>query len=103
MDPLSAEIVVFQHLCDPVRHGSRPALGELRAASNARNGMQLDDDDNMQVESQGAADDDNMQVENQGAAVVEMLGGEPGAAQRVAAHRVEDAGSVRMAATVRLH
>ena len=78
----------------------RPALGEL--ASNAPNGMQLDDDDNMQVESQGAADDDNMQVENQGAAVVEMLGGEPGAAQRVAAHRVEDAGSVRMAATVRL-
>ena len=50
MDPLSAEIVVFQHPCDPVRHGSRPALGELRAASNARNGMQLDDDDNMQVE-----------------------------------------------------
>ena len=48
-------------------------------------------------------DDDNMQVENQGAAVVEMLGGEAGAAQRVAAHRVEDAGSVRMAATVRLH
>ena len=90
MDPLSAEIVVFQHPCDPVRHGSRPALGELRAASNARNGMQLDDDD-------------NMQVENQGAAVVEMLRGEPGAAQRVAAHRVEDAGSVRMAATVRLH
>ena len=65
MDPLSAEIVVFQHPCDPVRHGSRPALGELRAASNARNGMQLDDDDNMQVDSQGAA-------------VVEMLGGEPG-------------------------
>ena len=66
--------------------------------------MQLDDDDNMQVESQGAADDDNMQVENQGAAVpvVEMLGGEPGVAQHVAAHRVEDAGSVRMAATVRL-
>ena len=48
-------------------------------------------------------DDDNMQVEDQGAAVVEMLRGEPGAAQRVAAHRVEDAGSVRMAATVRLH
>ena len=46
----------------------------------------------MQVESQGAADDDNMQVENQGAAVVEMLGGEPGVAQHVAAHRVEDAG-----------
>ena len=41
----------------------RPALGEL--ASNAPNGMQLDDDDNMQVDSQGAA-------------VVEMLGGEPG-------------------------
>ena len=67
----------------------RPALGELRAASNDQNGMQLDDDDNMLVKSQGAA-------------VVEMLGGEPGAAQRVAAHRVEDAGSVRMAATVRL-
>ena len=63
MDPLSAEIVVFQHPCDPVRHGSRPALGELRSASNARNGMQLDDDDNMQVDSQGAANDDNMQVE----------------------------------------
>ena len=68
----------------------RPALGELRAASNARNGLQLDDDDNMQVESQGAA-------------VVEMLGGEPGVAQHVAPHRVEDAGSVRMAVTVRLH
>ena len=68
MDPLSAEIVVFQHPCDPVRHGSRPALGELRAASNARSGMQLDDDDNMQVDSQGAANDDNMQVESQGAA-----------------------------------
>ena len=85
----------------------RPALGELRAASNDQNGMQLDDDDNMQVESQGAADDDNMQVENQGEAVVEMLGGKPGAAQHVAAHRVEDAESVRMAvemaATVRLH
>ena len=40
--------------------------------------MQLDDDDNMQVHSQGAANDDNMQVESQGAAVVEMLGGEPG-------------------------
>ena len=25
--------------------------------------MQLDDDDNMQVDSQGAANDDNMQVE----------------------------------------
>ena len=33
----------------------RPALGELRAASNDQNGMQLDDDDNMQVENQGAA------------------------------------------------
>ena len=54
----------------------RPALGELRAASNDQNGMQLDDDDNMQVESQGAADDDNMQVENQGAAVVSVLCGQ---------------------------
>ena len=52
----------------------RPALGEL--ASNAPNGMQLDDDDNMLVKSQGAADDDNMQVENQGAAVVSVLCGQ---------------------------
>jgi hypothetical protein len=35
------------------------------------------------------------------AAGVEMLGGEPGVAQHLAAHVVDDAGCVQMAATVR--
>jgi hypothetical protein len=67
---------------------ARPPLGEPPLGELSLNGMQLDD---------GALD--IMQVET--AAVVEMLGGELGVAQHVAAHLVDDAGCVQMAATVR--
>ena len=67
---------------------ARPPLGEPPLGELSLNGMQLDD---------GALD--IMQVET--AAEVEMLGGEPGVAQHLAAHVVDDAGCVQMAATVR--
>ena len=67
---------------------ARPPLGEQPLGELSLNGMPLDD---------GVLG--IMQVET--AAVVEMLGGEPGVAQHVAAHVVDDAGCVQMAATVR--
>ena len=67
--------------------GEQP-LGEQPLGELSLNGMPLDD---------GVLG--IMQVET--AAVVEMLGGEPGVAQHVAAHVVDDAGCVQMAATVR--
>jgi len=67
---------------------ARPPLGEPPLGELSLNGMQLDD---------GALG--IMQVET--AAGVEMLGGEPGVAQHLAAHVVDDAGCVQMAATVR--
>ena len=65
---------------------ARPPLGEPPLGELSLNGMQLDD---------GALG--IMQVET--AAVVEMLGGELGVAQHVAAHVVDDAGCVQMAAS----
>ena len=67
---------------------ARPPLGEPPLGELSLNGMQLDE---------GALG--IMQVET--AAGVEMLGGEPGVAQHLAAHVVDDAGCVQMAATVR--